>query len=184
MPAKAIRPCETTLLGLLSEGPLHPYQLEKIVRERDMRYWTDLSMSSIYKLLPALEQRGLVACAKEVQAQGRLRKVFRITPAGRKALRECLLAWLAEPEHLKWRLDIAVSNLANLTRRQILQALARHRAALDKLIAGYRALEKFLADSGCPPYRMALARRPIRVYEGERLWLDEYIAEIKRTREG
>ena len=183
MPAQAICPTEITLLGLLSEGPRHPYQLEKIVRARDLRYWTDLSMSSIYKLLPALEKRGLVACAKTVEAQGRLRKVFRLTPAGRKVLRAGLLEWLAEPEHLQWRLDIAVSNLANLTRRQILAALEKHRLALDERISGYRELEKYLLAAGCPAYRLALARRPILVYEGERLWLAEYIQEIQNSKE-
>lgn len=178
------RSCEMTLLGLLAEGPQHPYQLEKIVRERDMRYWTDLSMSSIYKLLPALEKRGLAACVREVEANGRLRKIYRITPAGRKTLRTSVLQWLAEPEHLKWRLDIAVSNLAVLPRAQALRALEKYRAALDKLIACYRALEKYLVDSGCPVHRMALARRPVRLYEGERRWLDEYVAELKRGKEG
>ena len=51
---------ETALLGLLSEGPMHPYRIEKEVRERKLRSWTDLSMSSVYKLLVKLERRGLV----------------------------------------------------------------------------------------------------------------------------
>ena len=183
MQAAASRPVEITLLGLLAEGPLHPYQLEKNVRDRDMRYWTDLSMSSIYKLLPALEKRGFVLRAGEAAEKGRIRKIFRITSAGKKQLRAAVLEWLAEPEHLKWRLDIAVSNLAVLPRAKALRSLEKYRAGLDKLIACYRELEKYLVGAGCPLHRLALARRPIRLYEGERLWLDEYIAELSRSKE-
>ena len=56
---------EAALLGLLAEKPMHPYQIEQEVRYRDMRFWTELSMSSIYKLLRKLEREGLVI--KKVQ---------------------------------------------------------------------------------------------------------------------
>jgi DNA-binding PadR family transcriptional regulator len=39
---------EAALLGLLSEQSMYPYQIEKEVRYREMRFWTELSMSSIY----------------------------------------------------------------------------------------------------------------------------------------
>ena len=41
---------ETTLLGLLSEQSMYPYQIEQEVKYRGMRFWTELAMSSIYKL--------------------------------------------------------------------------------------------------------------------------------------
>ena len=50
---------EAALLGLLSEKPMYPYQIEQEVKYRDMRFWNDLSMSSIYKLLDGLEKKGL-----------------------------------------------------------------------------------------------------------------------------
>jgi DNA-binding PadR family transcriptional regulator len=67
---------EAALLGLLSEGPMYPYQIEQEVKYRDMRFWNDLSMSSIYKLLDGLERKGLVARANEVSPENRLRKLY------------------------------------------------------------------------------------------------------------
>ena len=56
---------ETALLMLLSEQPMHAYQIEKIVEQRAMREWTEISMSSIYKLLRKLEARRLISSRQQ-----------------------------------------------------------------------------------------------------------------------
>jgi len=168
---------DVALLGLLSEEPKHPWQIDKDVEWRDMRFWTDLSQSTIYRQLRALKKAGLVT-AREEKAEGRLRKVYSATDAGRAALRERLRELLSEPEHLKWRVDLGTSNLDLLPPEEALEALARYRVKLEENVKCYHELEQFLIDSGCPVHRLALARRPIRLYEGEIRWLDEYVAEL------
>jgi DNA-binding PadR family transcriptional regulator len=76
---------EVALLGLLAERPKHPWQIQKDVEHRDMRSWSDLSTSTIYKRLRALEKGGLVASSTEV-VDGRARNIYSLTDAGRKAL--------------------------------------------------------------------------------------------------
>ena len=66
-----ISKAEAALLGLLSECPMHAYQIEQEAEFRDMRSWTDLSMSSIYKLLKKLEERELVMRNDEMSEAGR-----------------------------------------------------------------------------------------------------------------
>lgn len=67
-----------------------------------MRDWTELSMSSIYKLLARLEKDGLVLRADEVSPDNRIRKQYTISEGGKKALREKLVGLLSEPEQLRW----------------------------------------------------------------------------------
>ncbi len=169
---------DTALLGLLSEEPMHAWQIEKEVRERDMRFWTDLSQSTFYKQLRALEASGLIDCRQEI-VDGRLRKVYSLTDAGWTALRSRLRGLLAAPEHLKWRVDLATYNVDLLPRSDALAALAAYRAKLETNIKGYRDLERFLIESGCPEHRLALARRPVRILEGEIAWLDEFVREVE-----
>jgi DNA-binding PadR family transcriptional regulator len=171
---------EAALLGLLAEGPMHPYQIELEVRERDMRYWTDLSMSSIYKLLRGLEKRELVAGRREVSQENRLRKVYRLTEPGRAALRETILALLAEPEHKKWGIDIAISNLAVLEPPAAGEALRAYRQELAARRREYGELEGYLREVGCPVHRLALARRPMALLAGEIEWVTNYIEELER----
>ncbi len=174
----SISNADMALLGLLSEEPMHAWQIEKEVRERDMRFWTDLSQSTIYKQLRALEKAQLIDCREEV-AEGRLRKIYSLTDAGRLAYRDRTCELLARPEHLKWRVDLATYNVDLLPRDVVLECLARYRAELEKDIKGYGDLEGFLVASGCPAHRLSLARRPVRLMRAEIAWLDDFVREIE-----
>jgi len=172
---------EATLMGLLSEQPMHPYQIEKQVEWRDMRYWTELSISSIYKLLVKLEKQGCVAVDRQVTEGNRVRKVYRMTDAGRRALAAKLCTLVSKPEHLRWQVDIALSNLNLLPKKRALKCLERYGKELDALADGYRRLQGFLREQDCPTYRMAIARRPVYLLEAERRWLEDYLREIEES---
>jgi DNA-binding PadR family transcriptional regulator len=169
---------ETALLGLLCEGAMHPWQIEKTVQDRDMRYWTDLSQSTIYKQLRALQKTGLVQCRQEV-GDGRVRKVYSVTKTGREALAAKIRELLSEPEHLKWRVDLATYNLDLLPKKDALACLRKYRRKLEEGVACYGELDAFLTSCSCPAHRHAVARRPRYLLEGEILWVDDYIAGLK-----
>lgn len=173
---------ESALLGLLSEQDMYPYQIEKEVQERDMRYWTELSMSSIYKVLKRLENEGFVESEVEISEDNRTRKVYSLTMSGKNSLNRQVAHLLSEPEHVRWRMDIGISNLDNLSREKALECLHTYRDELIKKRDGYKNLENFLKIAGCPDYRMALARRPYHILSGELKWLDEYISELSGGR--
>ena len=101
---------EAALLGLLSEQSMYPYQIEQQVKNRDMRYWTELSMSSIYKLLRKLEKDGLVLKKEEVSPENRLRNLYSLTEEGVRKLKATLIALFTEPEHMRWPVDIGIYN--------------------------------------------------------------------------
>lgn len=172
---------EAALLGLLCEGSMHAYEIERQVKYRDMRFWTELSMSSIYKSLRRLEKDGLVARTDEITPQNRLRKLYVASSQGRKALRTKLESLLAEPEHVRWRVDIATYNCDLLSPAAAKAALKKYRQALKEKIRGYEALLKFLRDAGCPPHRFAVATRPVFMLKGEIQWTDSFLGQLGRT---
>ena len=47
---------ETALLMLLTERPMHAYQIERVVKDRDMRLWTEMSMSSISRRINTVKE--------------------------------------------------------------------------------------------------------------------------------
>ncbi len=170
---------EAALMGLLAENPKHPYQIEKNVDYRDMRSWTDLSMSSIYKLLNKLEQAELVSAEVELADGNRARKVFQITDAGREALEIKLRELLRKPVLPKDPFHVGIYNSDLLLPDEVLACLEQYRESVQEIIAGYGKLEQFLKDSNCSPARLAVAVRPRYQWEGEMLWLDEYLLELK-----
>jgi DNA-binding PadR family transcriptional regulator len=78
-----------TLLGILDWTPAHGYALREMARGYSWIY--PMSNANIYPTLRALEDEGLVAHAEEVR-DGRLRKIYQITPDGRGELQR----WLAD----------------------------------------------------------------------------------------
>ncbi len=169
---------DVALLALLSEEPMHPWQIDKEVRYRDMRFWTDLSQSAIYKQLRGLEATGFVQVRSE-EADGRLRKVYSLTDDGAAALRERLCDLLTEPEHLRWGIDLGTYNVDLLPRNQALECLEEYRHKLEANIKGYRDLEAFLVEHECPIHRLAVARRPVHLLQAEIAWLDSFVEELK-----
>ena len=85
---------EWALLGLLTQKPMHGYELH--------RYFTDpsalgqvwyLGLSQMYKLLKELEGQGYVDVTVEWQENYPARKVYQITLSGRAAF----LQWMEKP---------------------------------------------------------------------------------------
>ena len=85
---------EWALLGLLTQKPMHGYELH--------RYFTDpsalgqvwyLGLSQMYKLLKELESQGYLEVTVEEQESYPARKVYHLTPSGRAAF----LRWMEKP---------------------------------------------------------------------------------------
>lgn len=170
---------EAALMGLLSEGSMHPYQIEKEVKFRDMRFWTELSMSSIYKLLRKLEKEKLVIRKDEVTQENRLRKLYTNSKKGKDALLTKLESILSIPDHVKWQIDIATYNCNLLSEEKIQESLEKYKSALLEKKDGYKKLLKFLQDAGCPSYRFEVAKRPVFLIDAEIKWIDSFLKQYK-----
>lgn len=70
------------ILHHAAEGEIHGAWMSRELAEHGHQ----ISPGTLYPTLHRLEQEGLLASRKEVVA-GRTRRLYRITPAGRKALR-------------------------------------------------------------------------------------------------
>ena len=93
------------LLGILAEKERHGYDLKEAFEERVGEFWA-LNFGQIYSTLDRLEANGLVEWRSEPQERRPDRKIFRITPKGRKDLGEWLLRPVARPRALRDELFI------------------------------------------------------------------------------
>jgi DNA-binding PadR family transcriptional regulator len=170
---------ETAILGLLSEGAKHPYQIEKDVEFRSMRTWTDLSMSSIYKLLNRLELDALVNSKTEQTEGNRLRKVYELTPKGESSLMKSLEELLSSHVVAKNPFDLGIYFSDYLPEDVLFSALDEYHERLLDAIQCYTELEEYLKSQGCPKGPVALATRTKMMLEGELKWLEEHIKMLK-----
>lgn len=87
-------PAEYALLGLLTEGPRHGYDLLRhFERDAPLGRVCWLRMSNAYALLRKLERLGLVVSHTQPQENRPPRVIYDLTPAGRRAFE----AWVAAP---------------------------------------------------------------------------------------
>jgi transcriptional regulator len=84
---------EMLVLRTLLLGPLHGYGIQKAIHATS----TDalaIEFGSLYPALKRLEMKGLIVSRWETSELNRRAKYYRLTPAGRKRLRQ---------EHAEWR---------------------------------------------------------------------------------
>jgi DNA-binding PadR family transcriptional regulator len=118
---------ELALLSLLAEEPRHAYELEQVIEERNMRDWTEIGFSSIYRLLSKLEAAGwLSSQLQPPEGRGPARKVYHLTPAGQEAWQEAALQNLAEPEHKFSSFLLGLDNLGALPASDVQQAIRKN----------------------------------------------------------
>lgn len=134
MSAGILTDAEFLVLGLVAEMPRHGYQLDQVIEERGMRRWTQISFSSIYFVLGRLEEMKLVAAKKAVGVKWRskARKVYSVTPAGRRTLVTRTVAALREIRPAHSSVFLGMMHWPVLNRNQALQALRARLEALEK----------------------------------------------------
>lgn len=80
------------ILGLLGLAPMSGYDIRKEIASSIGHFWSE-SYGQIYPALRDLSRQGLIRVQPGAAGGGRERRVYEITPKGRRALRE----WRAEP---------------------------------------------------------------------------------------
>src|SRR5262245_27070020 len=122
---------ELLLLGLVAEMPRHGYELDQVIEHRGMRQWTQIGFSSIYFVLGKLQRLGFVTAKRpRVRASAKARKVYSVTPAGRRALAAQTLAALQDVRPAYPSLLLGMINWPALERERALEALQKRSKAI------------------------------------------------------
>ena len=80
-------------LALLADGPAHGYELKQALEHRFGDVLPPLNAGQVYTTLQRLERDGLVV-GRDVPEDGRQKRVYELTPAGREALDD----WVASAD--------------------------------------------------------------------------------------
>jgi len=80
----------TLCLAILQAGETTGYEIRKMSTEGEYAYFVDASYGSIYPALARLQEDEMVTCRVEQQEGRPAKKVYSITPKGRKAFHQSL----------------------------------------------------------------------------------------------
>jgi DNA-binding PadR family transcriptional regulator len=154
-----------SLLTLLTERPMYPYEMAATLRHRGKDQSMKINWGSLYTVVQNLEKHGFIETV-EVGREGRQpeRTTYQITDAGRAELKDWLRELIGEPEREYTRFEAALAECAVLSPRELTDLLeqrldtleagiAEHQAGLETWGAGLPRL--FLIES---EYHLALRR--------------------------
>ena len=72
------------LLGMLIEGPMSAYEMNKILDKRQVRVWLKISEPAVYRNLRRLQDRGCTEHHTEKHGLMPEKTIYTITPRGRE----------------------------------------------------------------------------------------------------
>jgi DNA-binding PadR family transcriptional regulator len=154
-----------SLLTLLMQQPMYPYEMAATLRERGKDQSIKINWGSLYTVVQNLEKYGFIE-AVEVVREGKQpeRTTYQITESGRAELRDWLRELIGEPEREYTRFEAGLGEAGVLPPDEVIGLLrdrldalvasnAGHQAELEEL--GAQLPRLFLVES---EYHLALCR--------------------------
>ena len=182
MTFKRTNPLALAVLALLSERPMHPYEMAQTMRERHQEEVVQLNYGSLYTVVESLHRHELITASAVQKAGNRPeRTVYAVTGAGTAELHDWLRELIAVPAREYPRFEAGISLVGLLPPADALQLVQQREAAVGEQLTALAVLLEKLAGMGLPQlawieldYRMAVLR-------AERAWLSWFAT---ATREG
>ncbi len=122
-----------SLLTLLTQRPMYPYEMASMLRERGKDNAIKVNWGSFYTVVQNLEKYGFIE-AVEVVREGRQpeRTTYRITNAGRAELMDWMRELLSVPEREHTRFEAALGESAVLPPDELIDLLQQRLATLEE----------------------------------------------------
>lgn len=167
-----------TVLAFLTERPMHPYDVQRVIRQRHKDYAIERPRA-LYRAFERLARDELIEPI-ETSREGRRpeRTVYQITEEGRAEFQHRLLQLIGRPVVEDPVFGVAVGFLGYLEPWSVLEAFQDRFASLEGEIAGL--------DAALPAMRTSLPRLVLLAHEykralrrAERDWVLKLIEEIR-----
>ncbi|BCN57718.1 PadR family transcriptional regulator [Rhodococcus hoagii] len=191
---RSVTPLGVSVLALLFERPMHPYEMFQLLTNRRKDRVVKVRPGSLYHTVERLERDGLVlASGTDRQGNRPERTIYEITSAGRAAMRQWVSDTVAAPTPEYPRFTLGLAELHNL---ESVEALALLEERIAKLAGELSALDDLAEFAREVPelftipfsYTRAMAQAEVdwlrafvdRVRSGEIPWVTEEHLESTR----
>jgi DNA-binding PadR family transcriptional regulator len=128
------------VLSLLTERPMHPYEMSAVMRQRALTAIIKLNQSSLYSVIEVLHREGWIVPV-ETQREGRYpeRTIYKATEAGRAELIDWLRALIRQPATEYTQFTAGLAFLGHLAPTEAATLLEEHTRHLQDQISSIRS---------------------------------------------
>ena len=148
---------DLVILSLLAERPMHGYEVNATLEERNIREWAPVSRPQIYYSLDKLTKLKLIRVTEtDLSPAGPERRVMQTTPLGREQLADALEAkhWVTQGVHQPFLIWLALSWQART--RTFRKQLDNRRKLLAERLEREKATLADVMDEVGHPYHEAV----------------------------
>jgi DNA-binding PadR family transcriptional regulator len=173
---------ELAVLGTLREAPMHPYQMQRLLKHRHKDEILALKPGSLYHAIGRLERAGLIESVATTRNGRRPeRTTYRLTPAGREELLATLRKIVSTPRRESSEFMAAMSFLVHLTPFEALPFLVERSRRLQDEIEKQRAI---LREVGRFVDKINLIENEylLAMLKAERDWVMRLAADVREGR--
>jgi DNA-binding PadR family transcriptional regulator len=176
---KVSNPLALAVLACLFERPMHPYEMATTMRERGKDQSIKLNYGSLYTVVEALQQNGLIV-AQETEREGRRpeRTVYRLTDAGRMELIDWVSELLSRPAKEYTRFEAGLSLAGVLPPEDIVALLTQRCVNLEIEISQMRAILQLVQERGLQRMHVIEGEYALAMREAELAWTRNLVEEI------
>ncbi len=167
-----------SLLTLLTERPMYPYEMAAELRGRGKDQAIKINWGSFYTVVQNLQKYGFIEAVR-VGREGRQpeRTTYQITDAGRAELKDWLRELLSVPEREYTRFEAALGEIAVVPPDEAASLLRQRLEALEASNAEYQAgLQTFSA--GLPRLFMIESEYHLALRRAETEWVRGLLREL------
>jgi DNA-binding PadR family transcriptional regulator len=171
-----------TVLCLLREQPRHPYEMQRLIRERHNDSFLELKPGSLYHAIERLLKAGLIV-ERETTREGRRpeRTVYGLTPAGDQEVIDWLREMLARPARETPEFYAALSFWGHLTTDDVRDQLRLRVHQLEQSIVGQEAVRES-AGKQVPRVFLIEGEYALAMRRSELAWVNSILAELDSGR--
>jgi DNA-binding PadR family transcriptional regulator len=182
-PASAPRssPLALTVLALLQYQPLHPYGIQRLIRQWGKDQVVNVEQrTSLYRTIERLLAAGLIA-VRETGRDPRYpeRTVYEITDSGRQTARRWLEEMLADPRQEYPEFPAALSHVLMLEPAELTKILERRAGRLAAMLDALDVNTAAEAGHGLPRIAMLETEYQRAVLAAEARWVTQILAELR-----
>ncbi|HEX2645622.1 MAG TPA: PadR family transcriptional regulator [Candidatus Dormibacteraeota bacterium] len=173
-----ISPLALSILELLDERPMHPYELASTMRQRHQDEFVRLNFGSLYHTVEVLERNGwIVPAEREKEGRRPERTVYRLTDSGQVVLLKVVGDILSAPRREYLHFSAGLMFMHHLDAKSAVGKLEERSEALLTIITKLtHILDELSAHHG----RLSLIEleHKIALLEAERAWVQKIAKEI------
>jgi DNA-binding PadR family transcriptional regulator len=175
-------PLALAILGLLEDGPLHPYGMQQLIRQWGKDQVINVGQrASLYKMINRLNEADLIKVSGTTRDhQYPERTTYELTTAGRAASRQWMAEILSTPRNEFPEFPAALSFLPMLTPDTTMELLGKRRELLVQRIAERdAAIATELEGFQIPRVTMLETEYLRAVTDAELHWVDAVLAGLR-----